>query len=165
MENKDKSELPIIKHTPEYKLFNYLCEIGVIPIDTEVHEIRIIVYEELGLSGIDNPREWVKLMKGHKEITGFQTPSELAAYEKGRIDEEKVMVKFIGDWQPNETNSVLGQLLADKITKLQAELKQAKAEAWDKGFMSGKNYVESSMSCDEGVRLPENPYKGEQNLN
>ena len=183
------------KHSPDNKLFNYLCEIGAIPIDTEVHEIRLIVYEELGLSGIDNPREWVKLMKGHKEITGFQTPSELAAYEKGRNDEEKVMVKFIGDWQPNETNSVIGQLLADKNNKLQAELKslqefneviirerdwqlevvvpdlenqieavraelkQAKAEAWDEGFKSGKNYVESSMSCDEGVRLPENPYK------
>ena len=156
MENKDKSELPIIKHTPEYKLFNYLCEIGVIPIDTEVHEIRLIVYEELGLSGIDNPREWVKLMKGHKEITGFQTPSELAAYEKGRNDEEKVMVKFIGDWQPNETNSVLGQLLADKITKLQAELKQAKAEAWDEGR-------DSTFRSD--TPNPENPYKEEPNHN
>ena len=48
---------------------------------------------------------------------------------------------------------------AHEIAKLQAELKQAKAEAWDEGFKSGKNYVESSMSCDEGVRLPENPYK------
>lgn len=44
-------------------------------------------------------------------------------------------------------------------------VKQAKAEAWDKGFMSGKNYVESSMSCDEGVRLPENPYKPDFNQN
>lgn len=140
------------KHTPENKLFNYLCEIGYIPIDTEVHEIRLIVYEELGLSGIENPREWVEGMKIHKDITGFQTPAELTAYEKGRNDEEKVMVKFIGDWQPNETNSVIGQLLADKNNKLQAELKQAKAEAWDEGR-------DSTFRSD--TPNPENPYKGE----
>jgi len=52
-----------------------------------------------------------------------------------------------------------GMDVVPALKKEIAELKQAKAEAWDEGFKSGKNYVESSMSCDEGVRLPENPYK------
>ena len=65
MENKDKSELPIIKHTSEDKLFNYLCEIGATPIDTEIHEIRLIVYEELGLKElsteqIEELKVWLK---------------------------------------------------------------------------------------------------------
>ena len=63
-----------------------------------------------------------------------------------------------------EWDNLLTELFKD-WKKLQSELKQAKAEAWDKGFMSGKNYVESSMSCDEGVRLPENPYKPDFNQN
>jgi hypothetical protein len=53
-------------------------------------------------------------MKDYKEITGFETPSELAAYEKGREHEEKTIVKFIENWN-GETNSHLGQLLADKL--------------------------------------------------
>lgn len=53
------------KHTPENKLFNYLCEIGPPLIDTEVHEIRLIVYEELGLKDltpeqIEELKVWLK---------------------------------------------------------------------------------------------------------
>ena len=104
----------------------------------------------LGLSGIENPREWVEKAKE-------QVPTDLASF----------LPKVV-----SETKNILNELkvinLTNEVTKLQSELKQAKAaksEAWDKGFMSGKNYVESSMSCDEGVRLPENPYKPDFNQN
>lgn len=133
------------KHSPDNKLFNYICEIGVIPIDTEIHEIRLIVYEELGLSGIDNPREWV-------EVTKEERVEAHVSFWKEKAENNQ--------WRCNQLQS--------EITKLKSELKQAKAdkaEAWDEGFKSGKNYVESSMSCDEGVRLPENPYKPDFNQN
>ena len=59
-------------------------------------------------------QERIEQMKDYKEITGFETPSELAAYEKGREHEQKTIVKFIENWN-GETNSGLGQLLADKL--------------------------------------------------
>ena len=34
----------------------------------------------------------------YKEITGFNNPEELSAYEKGREDEHKVLTKFIKEW-------------------------------------------------------------------
>jgi uncharacterized FlaG/YvyC family protein len=91
--------------------------------------IAIEVAERLeALAGIPDPKKWVELMKGYKDITGFESPSELAAYEKGREHQENVMVKFIDDWTPNETNSVIGQLLADKTKQVQAENEQLKNE-------------------------------------
>ena len=99
----------------------------------------------LGLSGIDNPREWV-------EVTKEERVEAHVSFWKEKAENNQ--------WRCNQLQS--------GITKLQAELKQAKAdkaEAWDEGFKSGKNYVESSMSCDEGVRLPENPYKPDFNQN
>ena len=96
----------------------------------------------LGLSGIDNPREWV-------EVTKEERVEAHVSFWKEKAENNQ--------WRCNQLQS--------EITKLKSELKQAKAEAWDEGFMSGKNYVESSMSCDEGVRLPENPYKPDFNQN
>lgn len=46
----------------------------------------------------------------HKEITGWDTPEERAAYDKGREDEEKVIIKFITKWD-GKTNSGMGELL------------------------------------------------------
>jgi hypothetical protein len=99
----------------------------------------------LGLSGIDNPREWV-------EVTKEERVEAHVSFWKEKAENNQ--------WRCNQLQS--------EITKLKSELKQAKAdkaEAWDEGFKSGKNYVESSMSCDEGVRLPENPYKPDFNQN
>jgi cell division protein FtsB len=67
--------------------------------------------------------EYERLLNGYKYITGFETPSELSAYEKGREHEEKTIVKFIQDWK-GETNSVIGQLLADKVQAKNEKLKE-----------------------------------------
>lgn len=78
------------------------------------------------------------------------------------IDEESIIdrnIKLFNDLRKDKPKAF------DTDTIHKTELKQAKAEAWDEGLKSGKNYVESSMSCDEGVRLPENPYKPDFNQN
>ena len=48
------------------------------------------------------------------EITGFKTPSELAAYEKGREHEQKVIMEWIRKWD-GSTNSEMGSLLKEKL--------------------------------------------------
>lgn len=53
-------------------------------------------------------------MHDFKTITGFDTPAEFEAYEKGREHEEAVLLKFIENWK-GETNSLLGGLLARKV--------------------------------------------------
>ena len=42
---------------------------------------------------------------------------ELAAYEKGRLHEETVLLKWIKDWD-GSTNSAMGELLKDKFNQL-----------------------------------------------
>ncbi len=49
-----------------------------------------------------------------KEITGFSTNEEYHAYEKGREDEQEVMMKFIENWD-GSTNSAAGELLDKKF--------------------------------------------------
>lgn len=48
----------------------------------------------------------------HKKITGFNTPEESIAYDKGREDEETVLINWIINWD-GSTNSRLGQILYD----------------------------------------------------
>jgi len=98
----------------------------------------------LGLSDIPDPKKWVEEIKGYKEITGFETPSELAAYEKGREHEEKTIVKFIQDWK-GETNSGLGQLLADKVQAENENLKKALGRIYtmDTSF---ENYINAQIA-------------------
>lgn len=55
-----------------------------------------------------------------KEVTGFDTQVELAAYEKGREDEKAVLIKFIKNWS-GKTNSHVGQLLYSKFIELKLE--------------------------------------------
>lgn len=50
------------------------------------------------------------------KITGFATPEELSAYEKGRIHEEAAIAKFIENWN-GEVNSEMGSLLFNKSVK------------------------------------------------
>jgi hypothetical protein len=85
-------------------------EHGVDLLETDMQEIENIVKEGSILSS--------------ELITGFETPSELSAYEKGMEHEEKTIVKFIENWN-GETNSVIGKLLADKV---QAENEKLKDE-------------------------------------
>jgi len=77
------------------------------------------------------------MKNSYKEITGFDTPSELAAYEKGREHEEVVILRFIEGWD-GQTNSTLGGLLAKKLGDYR-KLRQSLAEmvnafSFDKEF-------------------------------
>jgi hypothetical protein len=91
--------------------------------------------------------KWVEKMKGYKEITGFETPAELLAYEKGREHEEKTIVKFIQDWK-GETNSGLGQLLADKVQAENEKLKKALGRIYtmDTSF---ENYINAIVELKQ----------------
>jgi hypothetical protein len=55
-----------------------------------------------------------------KEVTGFDTPVELAAYEKGREDEQAAVIKFIKNWS-GKTNSHVGKLLYSKFIELKLQ--------------------------------------------
>ena len=57
------------------------------------------------------------LPSDYKQVTGFNNPAELAAYEKGRLHEETVLLKWIKDWD-GSTNSAMGELLKDKFNQL-----------------------------------------------
>lgn len=52
-----------------------------------------------------------------KKITGWDTPAEMEAYEKGREHEEELMIRFIQAWD-GETNSGFGRILADKFKEI-----------------------------------------------
>lgn len=52
-----------------------------------------------------------------KEAYGFDTAAEYTAYEKGRDDEQEVIVKWITEWD-GSTNSSMGQILWDKFYEL-----------------------------------------------
>ena len=53
----------------------------------------------------------------YEAITGFKTREELGAYERGRRDEETVIIAFIKAWT-GSTNSELGQILKDKFKEM-----------------------------------------------
>ncbi len=55
----------------------------------------------------------------HFEITGFHTPEEWSAYMKGQENMESVIWQFINNWK-GETNSRMGQLLAEKVKCLKS---------------------------------------------
>lgn len=61
-----------------------------------------------------------------KEVTGFDTPAELTAYEKGLDHAEKTIMKFIKSWD-GSTNSVMGEALAKhlKPTPVEADFETA----------------------------------------
>lgn len=52
-----------------------------------------------------------------KQITGHNSPKEYAAYEKGREDEQEVIMKWIEEWN-GSSNSVMGALLKKKFNEL-----------------------------------------------
>ena len=56
----------------------------------------------------------------HKAITGFDTPEEYAAYEKGRSDEQLVTTNWVQKWD-GSTNSVMGAIITDKSHELAKE--------------------------------------------
>ncbi len=64
---------------------------------------------------IDNNEEIIP--NDFKEVWGFDSPKELAAYEKGREHESATTLKWISDWDGG-TNSGMGQILIDKYNQL-----------------------------------------------
>lgn len=56
-------------------------------------------------------------MQTIKEITGWNTPEEWCAYEKGRQDEADVIEEWIKNWD-GTTNSAIGSLLIEKFKQL-----------------------------------------------
>jgi len=59
--------------------------------------------------------------KQNKEITGFETPEEYAAYELGYANGQDQDYEYIRSWNDNN-NSKLGMLLTKKFAELQSQL-------------------------------------------
>ena len=55
-----------------------------------------------------------------KAMTGWDTPAEWYAYDKGYEDCQELMLKFIAKWT-GKTNSGLGQALHNKFTELKTK--------------------------------------------
>jgi hypothetical protein len=76
-----------------------------------------------------------------KGITGFNTMAEYEAYNKGRADEEKVILKFIEEWN-GETNSEMGSLLASKLPAREQAVDPVAFAEWASGnrwrYLTGK---------------------------
>jgi hypothetical protein len=49
-----------------------------------------------------------------KQVTGHNSPKEMIAYEKGREDEQEVIMKWIEQWD-GSSNSAMGTLLKKKF--------------------------------------------------
>ena len=95
----------------------------------------------LGLSGIDNPREWV-------EVTKEERVEAHVSFWKEKAENNQ--------WRCNQLQS--------EITKLKSELKQAKADAWDEGILDWSNFLDAYASTPLGDKIPDeptNPYKEE----
>lgn len=61
--------------------------------------------------------EQYKISEEHEKITGWKTWEESYAYEKGREDEEIVMLKWIKSWD-GSVNSGMGSILMKKFNEL-----------------------------------------------
>lgn len=68
------------------------------------------------INPVDNPEKYV-LDYNLFEYTGFYTMAEAEAYDLGRNHEQKVMVKFVKDWD-GKTNSAMGSLLMEAVKKI-----------------------------------------------
>ena len=65
--------------------------------------------------------------KDFKQITGFDTPAELTAYEKGRTHEQITIYNWIEKWD-GSTNSGMGDLLMEKFREINAGFYESKNE-------------------------------------
>src|SRR6185312_12393126 len=55
-----------------------------------------------------------------KQVTGHDSPKEMAAYEKGREDEQQVIIEWIEKWD-GSGNSVMGTTLKKVFEKLRKD--------------------------------------------
>lgn len=80
----------------------------------------------------------------HYKITGFNTPDEWRAYEKGRMDEQGVIFDWIKKWD-GSTNSSAGKILSDKFAErtnlLENDLEMAIIKIDAGQYGSAKNFI------------------------
>ena len=83
-----------------------------------------------------------EITEGFKQITGWDTPEEMAAFEKGKEVEEAMIIRYIKEWQ-GETRSVLGQILSKKFAEvsIQRKFEANKIKAALLPFFPGGNIV------------------------
>lgn len=80
------------------------------PVHWEIHES--LFHNLKWLDTAETPSDY-------KEITGFDTIAEHAAYNKGREHEQMATLNFIEKWD-GSTNSALGELLLKKLKRTKA---------------------------------------------
>lgn len=61
--------------------------------------------------------------KEFQEVTGFNSPEEMLAYEQGYEAAQQAMMKYIAEWK-GETNSALGTALNPALKRVQALRKE-----------------------------------------
>lgn len=59
----------------------------------------------------------VKELEEFQQLTGYNSPEEMDAFEQGVIANTKTMIDFINDWD-GSTNSMLGDVLMRKFRSL-----------------------------------------------
>jgi hypothetical protein len=67
----------------------------------------------VGKDNIENNFEELQFEK----MTGFKTKEELEAYDRGRIEEERMILEWITKWE-GSTNSRMGELLYSKLESI-----------------------------------------------
>jgi len=94
--------------------------IGILPIDLE----NFTIYQNLINEAVEIDQQMVcpicKTTEAeaiqNKEITGLSSMIEYEAYEKGRSDEQKLILYHLREMDfNNPTNSTLGQLIKEKL--------------------------------------------------
>lgn len=78
--------------------------------------VSIKAFEEGAVWGVDNPPDRV-INEEYKKMTGHSNIHEHIVYDKGREDEQTVILDWIKKWD-GSTNSTLGQLLDTKMREL-----------------------------------------------
>lgn len=102
-----------------------------------VSQIKIIST----LISVSKEVEVSDLPKDYKEVTGFNNPNELAAYEKGRSDEQTVMANFVIKYD-GHTNSAMGGLLMNMVERINNKNKEVEVsdEEIDESYPKDAGY-------------------------
>lgn len=84
-----------------------------------------------------------------KQVPGHDSPKEMIAYEKGREDEQEVIMKWIEQWD-GSTNSAIGALLKKKFDE--SKDKGVSDEELENIFNSNFDcYADTRQECDDTI--------------
>ena len=131
------------------------------------------------LAGIENPAEWVRILKEERveshvsywkekaensdwRYKELQSENErlkaeiedLKRYKQAMIDGSNTDISLLWEGEGDKPKKVLYE---EEIAALKAELANAKFQAWDEGYRNG--YVDGIFSDLEPIQRAENPYK------